>query len=179
MRSQSPPVRLAPANRRTDTGVTEATRAGRPGALRADGGMTANELLMQLEADVLGAPVIAPRVAEITATGAAYAAGLATGFWAGLDELAANYAIARRWEPQPRRVGGRDLGRGGTSWPQTPRPPAAGSRRRCRRARPRARGLERRGRADAGAGPRGAVGERCRPFRACRDLTTRRSEPHP
>lgn len=100
MRSQSPPVRLAPANRRTDTGVTEATRAGRPGALRADGGMTANELLMQLEADVLGAPVIAPRVAEITATGAAYAAGLATGFWAGLDELAANYAIARRWEPQ-------------------------------------------------------------------------------
>jgi glycerol kinase len=48
---------------------------------------------------VLGAPVAAPAVAEITATGAAYAAGLATGFWAGLDELRANYSITRRWEP--------------------------------------------------------------------------------
>jgi glycerol kinase len=67
--------------------------------LRADGGMTKNELLMQLQADVLDSPVAAPAVAEITATGAAYAAGLATGFWSGLDELRANYAIARRWEP--------------------------------------------------------------------------------
>jgi len=70
------------------------------GELRVDGGMTRNELLMQFQADVLGAPVAAPAVAEITATGAAYAAGLATGFWSGLDELRANYAIARRWQPQ-------------------------------------------------------------------------------
>ncbi|MDA0159881.1 glycerol kinase GlpK [Solirubrobacter ginsenosidimutans] len=70
------------------------------GELRADGGMTKNELLMQLQSDVLGSPVAAPSMAEITATGAAYAAGLATGFWAGLDELRANYTIARRWAPE-------------------------------------------------------------------------------
>jgi glycerol kinase len=77
-----------------DTGLPEL------GELRADGGMTKNELLMQFQSDVLGAPVAAAAVAEITATGAAYAAGLATGFWAGLDELRANYAITRRWEPK-------------------------------------------------------------------------------
>jgi glycerol kinase len=77
-----------------DTGLTQL------GELRADGGMTKNELLMQLQSDVLGSPVAAPSVAEITATGAAYAAGLATGFWAGLDELRANYTITRRWEPE-------------------------------------------------------------------------------
>jgi glycerol kinase len=55
---------------------------------------------MQFQADVLGSAVTAPSVAEITATGAAYAAGLATGFWAGLDELRANYAITRRWDPK-------------------------------------------------------------------------------
>jgi glycerol kinase len=69
------------------------------GELRVDGGMTRNDLLMQFQADILGSPVAVPAVAEITATGAAYAAGLATGFWSGLDELRANYAIARRWEP--------------------------------------------------------------------------------
>jgi glycerol kinase len=62
--------------------------------------MTKNELLMQFQADVLGSPVAAPAVAEITATGAAYAAGLATGFWSGLDDLRANYAITRRWQPE-------------------------------------------------------------------------------
>ena len=70
------------------------------GELRADGGMTKNELLMQFQADILGSPVAAPAVAEITATGAAYAAGLATGFWSGLDELRANYTITRRWQPE-------------------------------------------------------------------------------
>src|SRR3954462_1951367 len=75
------------------------TGLARLGELRADGGMTKNELLMQFQPDVLGSPVAAPAIAEITATGAAYAAGLATGVWAGLDELRANYAIARRWEP--------------------------------------------------------------------------------
>jgi len=71
----------------------------RLGELRVDGGMTRNDLLMQFQADVLGAPVAVPAVAEMTATGAAYAAGLATGFWSGLDELRANYAVARRWQP--------------------------------------------------------------------------------
>jgi glycerol kinase len=70
------------------------------GELRVDGGMTRDELLMQFQADVLGAPVAVPAVTEITATGAAYAAGLATGFWSGLDELRANYTITRRWQPR-------------------------------------------------------------------------------
>jgi glycerol kinase len=70
------------------------------GELRADGGMTKNEMLMQFQADILGSPVAAPAVAEITATGAAYAAGLATGFWSDLDELRANYTITRRWQPE-------------------------------------------------------------------------------
>jgi len=68
--------------------------------LRVDGGMTANELLMQLQADVLGVPVVRPVVAETTALGAAFAAGLAVGFWSGLDELRERWAPARRWEPQ-------------------------------------------------------------------------------
>ena len=77
-----------------DTGLEQLGSSG------ADGGMTKNELLMQFQADVLGSPVAAPAVAEITATGAAYAAGLATGFWSGLDELRANYKITRRWQPK-------------------------------------------------------------------------------
>jgi glycerol kinase len=77
-----------------DTGVARLEE------LRVDGGMTANDLLMQFQADVLGAPVAVPAVTEITATGAAYAAGLATGFWSGLDELRANYTITRRWQPE-------------------------------------------------------------------------------
>ena len=75
-----------------DTGLEQPGAAGRQG-------MTKNELLMQFQADILGSPVAAPAVAEITATGAAYAAGLATGFWSGLDELRANYTITRRWQP--------------------------------------------------------------------------------
>ena len=50
--------------------------------------------------DILGSPVAVPAVTEMTATGAAFAAGLATGFWSGLDELRANYTITRRWQPQ-------------------------------------------------------------------------------
>jgi glycerol kinase len=76
-----------------DTGVAQL------GELRVDGGMTKNDLLMQFQADVLGSPVAVPAVTEITATGAAYAAGLATRFWAGLDELRANYTTTRRWQP--------------------------------------------------------------------------------
>src|SRR6201995_805989 len=67
--------------------------------LRVDGGMTANELLMQFQADVLGVPVIRPQVTETTALGAAYAAGLATGFWADQDELRERWAEDKRWEP--------------------------------------------------------------------------------
>lgn len=67
--------------------------------LRVDGGVTANELCMQIQADVLGVPVSRPEVAETTALGAAYAAGLAVGFWKDTDELRANWHESRRWEP--------------------------------------------------------------------------------
>jgi glycerol kinase len=67
--------------------------------LKVDGGVTANGLCMQLQADILGVPVSRPVVAETTALGAAYAAGLAAGFWAGTDELRANWRESRRWEP--------------------------------------------------------------------------------
>jgi glycerol kinase len=67
--------------------------------LRVDGGMTANELLMQFQADVLGVPVIRPKVTETTALGAAYAAGLSAGFWSGQDELRERWAEDKRWEP--------------------------------------------------------------------------------
>ncbi|WP_207453691.1 glycerol kinase GlpK [Desertivibrio insolitus] len=68
--------------------------------LKVDGGMIANNTLMQFQADILGVPVVRPVVAETTALGAAYAAGLATGFWSNLDELRANWQEDRRWEPQ-------------------------------------------------------------------------------
>ena len=67
--------------------------------LRVDGGMTANELLMQFQADVLGVPVIRPAVTETTALGAAYAAGLAVGFWSDQDELRERWSEDKRWEP--------------------------------------------------------------------------------
>ena len=67
--------------------------------LKVDGGMVANDLLMQFQADILGVPVIRPVVTETTALGAAYAAGLAVGFWKDLDELRANWQEDRRWEP--------------------------------------------------------------------------------
>jgi glycerol kinase len=68
--------------------------------LRVDGGMVGNELLMQMQADLLGVPVVRPRVPETTALGAAYAAGLAVGFWSSTDDVAANWAEDRRWLPQ-------------------------------------------------------------------------------
>jgi len=67
--------------------------------LKVDGGVTANALCMQLQADILGVEVSRPVVAETTALGAAYAAGLATGFWAGTDELRTNWQEGRRWSP--------------------------------------------------------------------------------
>ncbi len=68
--------------------------------LRVDGGMVVNELLMQFQSDILSIPVVRPRVAETTALGAAYAAGLAVGFFKNTDEVAANWAMDRRWEPK-------------------------------------------------------------------------------
>jgi glycerol kinase len=68
--------------------------------LKVDGGMTANELLMQFQADVLGVPVVRPAVTETTALGAAFAAGLAVGFWSDQEELRERWSEDRRWEPQ-------------------------------------------------------------------------------
>jgi glycerol kinase len=67
--------------------------------LKVDGGVTANELCMQIQADVLGVPVSRPVVAETTALGAAYAAGLAVGFWKTEEELRENWNESRRWDP--------------------------------------------------------------------------------
>jgi glycerol kinase len=69
-------------------------------ALKVDGGMVYNELLMQFQADILGVPVIRPQVAETTALGAAYAAGLAVGFWDNVEDLRANWAKDKEWEPK-------------------------------------------------------------------------------
>jgi len=68
-------------------------------SLKVDGGMVANETLMQFQADILGVTVVRPQVAETTALGAAYAAGLATGLWESEDDLRNNWAEDKRWEP--------------------------------------------------------------------------------
>ncbi len=67
--------------------------------LRVDGGMVANQLLMQIQADILGVPVTRPVVAESTALGAAYAAGLATGYWHSIDDLKQNWGVDKTWQP--------------------------------------------------------------------------------
>jgi len=76
----------------TDSGVTLTS-------LKVDGGMVFNELLMQFQADILDVPVVRPKVAETTALGAAYAAGLAVGFWKDLDELKKNWGMDKEWQP--------------------------------------------------------------------------------
>ncbi|OYV62609.1 MAG: glycerol kinase, partial [Acidiphilium sp. 21-62-4] len=76
-----------------DSGITLA-------ALKTDGGMVANELLMQFQSDILDAPVVRPKMTETTALGAAYAAGLAVGYWANVDDLRANWGIDKTWEPK-------------------------------------------------------------------------------
>ncbi|MFC6791099.1 glycerol kinase GlpK [Methylobacterium komagatae] len=68
--------------------------------LRADGGMVANGTLMQFQADILDVPVVRPKVSETTALGAAYVAGLAVGYWKGLDDLKRNWGVDKRWEPK-------------------------------------------------------------------------------
>jgi glycerol kinase len=75
--------------------------------LRVDGGMVANELLMQFQADILGVPVVRPMITETTALGAAYAAGLAVGYWANRAELKRNWGVDKRWQPameEPQRA---------------------------------------------------------------------------
>ena len=67
--------------------------------LRVDGGMVVNELLMQFQADILGVPVVRPKVIETTALGAAYAAGLAVGYWQSTAQITANWGIDKRWQP--------------------------------------------------------------------------------
>jgi glycerol kinase len=68
-------------------------------SLKADGGMVANELLMQFQADILNVPVVRPKVTETTALGAAYAAGLATGYWQSVEDLHANWSVDKTWLP--------------------------------------------------------------------------------
>jgi glycerol kinase len=77
---------------RADSGLTLQT-------LRVDGGATGNDFLLQFQADILGVPVQRPAVTETTALGAAYLAGLATGFWSSLDEIARQWAIEKTFEP--------------------------------------------------------------------------------
>ncbi|MCK8669990.1 glycerol kinase GlpK [Rhodococcus sp. HM1] len=77
---------------RADSGVDLST-------LKVDGGMVVNRTLMQFQADILGVPVVRPVVAETTALGAAYAAGLAVGFWEGEDDIRRNWAVGDTWEP--------------------------------------------------------------------------------
>jgi glycerol kinase len=82
--------------------VVEAMRADsgvRLSELRVDGGMVVNELLMQFQADLLDSPVVRPAVTETTALGAAYAAGLAVGYWSGTEEIARNWSEGARWVP--------------------------------------------------------------------------------
>ena len=69
-------------------------------SLKVDGGMVANELLMQFQSDLLNVPVIRPSITETTALGAAYAAGLAVGFWSSMDELRKYWSVDKTWQPQ-------------------------------------------------------------------------------
>jgi glycerol kinase len=69
--------------------------------LRVDGGATVNDMLMQFQANVLNSRVIRPRVTEVTALGAAYLAGLATGFWHNVDEIRAQWQVEHLFEPDP------------------------------------------------------------------------------
>lgn len=68
--------------------------------LRADGGMTINELLMQFQSDILNVPVVRPKIIETTALGAAYAAGLAVGYWKSTNDIIENWQVGQRWHPK-------------------------------------------------------------------------------
>jgi len=81
-------------------GAVEQDSGKRLEDMRVDGGSVKNNFLMQLQADILGIPVIRPQVQETTALGAAYLAGLATGYWSSLDEMRENWQVDRTFEPQ-------------------------------------------------------------------------------
>lgn len=81
-------------------------------SLRVDGGMVMNQLLMKFQADMLNTQVVSPAIAETTALGAAYAAGLAVGYWKNTDELKSNWAIAHTWNPDMEEVKRNDLYKG-------------------------------------------------------------------
>jgi glycerol kinase len=81
-------------------------------SLKVDGGMVVNETLMQFQSDVLGAPVVRPKVAETTSLGAAYAAGLAVGYWKSFGELRANWSIDKEWKPKMKAAARESLYRG-------------------------------------------------------------------
>ncbi len=82
-------------------------------ALKVDGGATVNNFLMQLQADILGVEVIRPQVAETTSLGAAYAAGLAVGFWDNLEALRTNWQVDQTWQPQ---IGEQERDEGYAGW---------------------------------------------------------------
>ena len=82
-------------------------------SLKVDGGMTANALLMQFQADVLNVPVIRPVVSETTCLGAAYAAGLAVGYWPNIEGLRANWKKAVEWQPN---MSAAERGKGFRKW---------------------------------------------------------------
>src|SRR5690606_3142137 len=72
--------------------------------LRTDGGMTVNDLMMQFQSDIIGIPVVRPKVIETTALGAAYAAGLAVQFWKSTDDILENWQMSKRWEPKMEEI---------------------------------------------------------------------------
>jgi glycerol kinase len=119
-----PWVARVPVSQLTDGGAiaraTAAGRAARSGPMRVDGGASANDLLMQIQADQLQMPVERPVVAETTALGAAFLAGLATGTWSSTNELAETWKLDRRFEPEPRDDSAhrrwRDAVRRGQGW---------------------------------------------------------------
>jgi glycerol kinase len=87
--------------------------SGKVDLLRVDGGMVANNLLMQFQADILDREIVSPRVKETTALGAAFAAGLATEFFKSIDELKATWSAEDRWSPRMDKVQREELYR---SW---------------------------------------------------------------
>ncbi len=81
-------------------------------SLKVDGGMVYNKLLMQFQTDILGVPVVRPEIVETTSLGAAYAAGLAVGFWDDLEELRAHWQVDQTWQPEMDRIESEKLYRG-------------------------------------------------------------------
>ncbi len=115
--------------------------------LRVDGGMVVNELLMQFQADIVNVPVVRPKITETTALGAAYAAGLAVGYWRSRDDLLGNWQVDKRWTPQMnenRRARCSDRGRRPSAGPWIGLTRARQIRKRQMKGRQHAFGISRR-----------------------------------